>query len=465
MSEKETNTTSTENKEKEKQEQTNTNSTTESTNNQVDEEYERPGRSEGLDEFGIQLDIQQSDPNSPLYSVKTFEELGLKPELLKGVYAMGYNKPSKIQEAALPIIIQSPNNLIAQSQSGTGKTAAFTLGMLNCVDPSINAPQAICISPTKELALQTFEVISKIGQFSNIKPLLYISEIEVPKNVTNQVIIGTPGKILENVIKKQLSVKFLKMVVLDEADFIVKMKNVPNQIAMINRLLPSNVKVCLFSATFSMGVEELIKKIVQDPYTSIRLKRQELSVEKIHQYFIDCGSEDNKALILSDIYGFISVGQSIVFVHTIATAKSVHQKMVDEGHSVSLLYGKDLTTEERFKQIKDFKDGKSKVLITTNVLARGIDIPQVSLVINYDVPLDEMGKPDPVHYLHRIGRVGRFGRSGVALSFVYDQQSTNKLMNISTHLGVPLKELKSSEIESLDGILKGIRNQLTPLNN
>ncbi|EGC28501.1 hypothetical protein DICPUDRAFT_85413 [Dictyostelium purpureum] len=417
------------------------------------------------DLFNVQLEIQQSDPNSPLYSIKSFNELGLKPELLKGVYAMGYNKPSKIQEAALPIIVQSPNNLIAQSQSGTGKTAAFTLGMLNCVDPAIDAPQAICISPTKELAQQTFDVISKIGQFSDIKPLLYVPELDLPAVVKNQVIIGTPGKILTHILNRKLSIKHLKMVVMDEADFIVSMENVPTQIQQIHRLLPKQIKICLFSATFSQGVENLIKNVVPEPNVDIRLKKSDLGLQRIHQYFIDCGSESNKPFILSDLYGFISIGQSIVFVHTIQTAKTLYEKMKEDGHSVSILYGKDLSTEARFEHLKNFREGKSKVLISTNVLARGIDIPQVSLVVNYDIPLDENARPDPVHYLHRIGRVGRFGRSGVAITFVHDQSSKTKLNNIIEHLGHHIEEINASELEQLDGILKGIRNQLTPLNN
>ncbi|KAF2071098.1 hypothetical protein CYY_007584 [Polysphondylium violaceum] len=420
-------------------------------------------KSDGLiNDFDSQLEVMQSDPNSPLYSVKSFDELGLKPELLKGVYAMGYNKPSKIQETALPVIINSNENLIAQSQSGTGKTAAFTLGMLNTVDTNLNAPQAICFSPTKELALQIFEVISNIGKFSSIKPLLYIPEVDLPNKIENQIIIGTPGKLFDGITRRKILTKHVKMIVLDEADFIVASRGMQQQIGSIKQFLPQNTKVCLFSATFSLGVDQLISAMVPDPKVSLRIKRLDLSVDKIHQYYIDCDSESNKAIILSDIYGYISVGQSIVFAHTIETAKKLAEMMRADGHSISLLYGKDLSTEERFKQIKDFKEGRTKVLITTNVLARGIDILQVSLVINYDIPLDENSRPDPVSYLHRVGRVGRFGRSGVAISFVHDESSKKKLNAISEHLGRQIKELKSTEIESLDGILKGLKD-LTPL--
>jgi len=431
----------------------------------VDEPIPGLVKSDGLiNDFDSQLEVMQSDPNSPLYSVKSFDELGLKPELLKGVYAMGYNKPSKIQETALPVIINSKDNLIAQSQSGTGKTAAFTLGMLNSVDSSINAPQAICFSPTKELALQIFEVISNIGKFSTIKPLLYIPEVDIPSQVNNQILIGTPGKLFDAITKRRIITKHIKMIVLDEADYIVATRGMQQQIASLKQFLPPTAKVCLFSATFSLGVDQLISQMVPDPKVSLRIKRLDLSVDKIHQYYIDCDSEQNKSIILSDIYGYISVGQSIVFTHTIETAKKLASMMREDGHSISLLYGRDLSTEERFKQIRDFKEGKTKVLITTNVLARGIDILQVSLVINYDIPLDENNRPDPVSYLHRVGRVGRFGRSGVAISFVHDESSKNKLKAISEHLGREIKELKSSEIESLDGILKGLKD-LTPLKN
>eukprot|EP01132_Coremiostelium_polycephalum_P011382 gene11382-13938_t len=418
-------------------------------------------KSDQLNDFDAQLEVLQSDPNSPLYSVKSFEELGLKPEVLKGVYAMNYNKPSKIQETALPVILNTKDNLVAQSQSGTGKTAAFTLGMLNIVDPSINQPQAICICPSRELALQIHGVVCKLGRFTKIQPLLFIPDIQIPQTITNQVIIGTPGRMYDGLANRKINSRYIKLLVLDEADVMVDQRGHNKQTTDIKRLLPKNIKVLLFSATFSKGVENMITRFVPDPKVQIMVKRQDLSVDKIQQFYVDCGSQPNKQLILSDLYGYISVGQSIVFVHTIEMAKNLAEKMKQEGHSISLLYGRGMETEQRFKEIQDFKDGKTKVLISTNVIARGIDILQVSLVINYDLPMDENGQPDPVTYLHRVGRVGRFGRSGVAISFVHDTMSKNQLQSISKHLEREVQELKSTELDKLDGILRNLRD-LTP---
>ncbi|EGG24768.1 DEAD-box RNA helicase [Cavenderia fasciculata] len=440
-----------------------TSTTTPSTNEKGEEPIPGLVKSESLLEtFDAQLEIEQTNPNSPLYSIKSFEELGLKPEILKGVYAMGYNKPSKIQENSLPIIIQSSENLIAQSQSGTGKTAAFTLGMLNCVDETIQEPQTICICPSQELAVQIFEVVKKLGQFTTIKPILVIKEVDLPRTITNQIIIGTPGRLIDCIGRRQIGLRKMKMLVLDEADHMIGVRGMTEQSERIKDLLPKGIKILLFSATFSSSVDNYTKQYVPEPRVSIRLKREQLSVDKILQFYIDCESPSNKPHILSDIYAYISVGQSIVFVHTIETAKSLANKMREDGHSVSLLFGQGNTTEQRFAELNNFKLGKTKVLITTNVLARGIDILQVSLVINYDMPLDENERPDPVLYLHRVGRVGRFGRSGVAISLVANEHDKKKLMNIAEHLQRPVKELKKDEIEQVDEILRGLKD-LTPL--
>ncbi|EFA84669.1 DEAD/DEAH box helicase domain-containing protein [Heterostelium album PN500] len=430
-------------------------------------------KSDQLDDYNTRLVVMQSDPNSPLYSAKTFEDLKLKPEILKGVYGIGFNKPSKIQEAALPYIIDLKQNLIAQSQSGTGKTAAFSLGMLNTVDPSIPLPQAICVCPTQELAIQIHGVVCTLGKFSSIKPLLYNNNnnnnsnnnimyvYTLVKKIENQVIVGTPGKLLDLMSKRILPTQKVAMMVLDEADQMIDKRGMNDQSMKIKMFLPKSVQVLLFSATFSLGVEQYIKEFVPQPNISIRLKKEELSVDKIKQFYIDCNTPENKPLVLSDIYSYISIGQSIVFVHTKKTASQLATKMRAEGFSVSSITGDD-SADLRMEQIKLFREGKTKLLIATNILARGIDVLQVSLVINYDVPLDVEGRPDPVTYLHRIGRVGRFGRSGVAINFVKDQHDLNKILNISKHLNREIKELKRSDIESLDAILRGLKD-LTPL--
>ncbi|KYQ96745.1 DEAD-box RNA helicase [Tieghemostelium lacteum] len=419
-------------------------------------------KSDQLEDLETELVVQSSDLKSqPIYSQGTFEELNLKPELLKGVYAMGFNKPSRIQANALPVIINTKNNLVAQSQSGTGKTGAFTLGMLNCVDPKLNETQVICLSPTHELSTQIYTFVCKIGQFTNIQPLLVIPDAIIPQTIKSQIIIGTPGKVGDFLQTKKINSKHVKMFVLDEADFLVGQRGMKDQVLKIQSYLPKNVRVLLFSATFSVGVDEVINRMVKEPNVRITLKRSELSIDKILQYYINCDTSDNKSIILSELFGYISVGQAIVFVQTRATCSSLTKLMMEEGFPVSQLHG-DMTTDERDQSIKRFKEGKTKILISTNVTSRGIDILQVSLVINYDMPIDENGKPDPVLYLHRIGRVGRFGRSGVAITLVHDETSLKQITRISEHLSRPVNELQIDKLKSLSDILKNLKD-LTPL--
>eukprot|EP01133_Synstelium_polycarpum_P018945 gene18945-22671_t len=252
------------------------------------------------------------------------------------------------------------------------------------------------------------------------------------------------------------------MLVLDEADQMVDERGMMDQSIKIKQLLPQSTQILLFSATFSMGVEKTTDIFVPHPRVSIRLKREQLSVDKIRQFSIKCESDANKALILSDLYSYISIGQSIVFVQRIQSAQDLAKKMREDGHSVSLLYGRDMSSDQRNAEISAFRAGQTKVLITTNVLARGIDILQVSLVVNFDVPVDQDNHPDPVLYLHRVGRVGRFGRSGIAISFLSNDSDERKLNAISKHLGKEIQELKREDIETLDEILKGLKD-LTPL--
>ncbi|KAL6043828.1 RNA helicase required for poly(A+) mRNA export [Balamuthia mandrillaris] len=264
------------------------------------------------------LIVDQSDPTSPLYSVHSFEELGLAPELLRGVYALGYNKPSRIQEAALPIALGNPpQNLIAQAQSGTGKTAAFTLSMLSRSTPE-PYPQALCVCPTRELARQIHSVVSEMGKFSEIKPLLVVRDAPIPKTkITHQIVIGTPGKLLDLLKHRTLDTSRIKVFVLDEADEMLALQGLSPQTLRLKNALPGKGKNCqilLFSATYDDKVAKFAYQVVPKPHVSIRLERKQLSLDKIAQFYIDCGSEGNKFNVLAELYCYLSVGQSIIFV-------------------------------------------------------------------------------------------------------------------------------------------------------
>lgn len=409
---------------------------------------------QSLYEVKVKLADLQADPNSPLYSVKSFEELGLDDKLLKGLYAMKFNKPSKIQEKALPLLLKNPpENMIGQSQSGTGKTAAFSLTMLSRVDENGQYPQALCLAPARELARQTLEVIETMSKFTNITTQLLVPDAYGPGNITAQVLVGTPGTVKDLVNKRRLDLKKLKVFVLDEADNVLDMQGLGDQSLRVKKAVPASTQIVLFSATFPTNVREFAEAFAPRA-NSMELRPEELNVDGIKQLYMDCNSLEHKYEVLLDLYGLMTIGSSIIFVARTATADELARRMTAEGHKVSVLHGK-LDTATRDRLIDDFREGRSKVLITTNVLARGIDIASVTMVINYDLPVDANQKPDPETYLHRIGRTGRFGRTGVSISFVHDLKSFQVLQSIMDHFGnVKLTQVKTDDLDEVERVVK-----------
>lgn len=406
-------------------------------------------------EVKVRLADLQADPNSPLYSVKTFEELGLVPELLKGLYAMKFQKPSKIQERALPLLLQSPpRNMIAQSQSGTGKTAAFSLTMLSRVESNVCATQAISLAPSRELARQTLEVVQEMGKFTTISTKLIVPDsYEKNKPINSHIIIGTPGTVLDLIRRKMIQLGKVRVFVLDEADNMLDKQGLGDQCIRVKKFLPKDCQLVLFSATFVDEVRNYARRIVPNA-NSLELERNEVNVHAIKQLFMDCNDENHKFRVLSDLYGVLTIGSSIIFVQTKQTANMLYVELKKEGHQVSILHG-DLQNTDRDKLIDDFREGRSKVLITTNVLARGIDIPSVSMVVNYDLPLTANGNADPSTYVHRIGRTGRFGRKGIAISFIHDRSSFETLSAIQKYFGdIELIKVPTDDVDEMEQIVK-----------
>ncbi|XP_029359140.1 ATP-dependent RNA helicase DDX19B isoform X2 [Echeneis naucrates] len=402
-----------------------------------------------------QVEVLQKDPNSPLYSVKSFEELRLKPQLLQGVYGMGFNRPSKIQETALPMMLaEPPQNLIAQSQSGTGKTAAFVLAMLSHVDPNNKYPQCLCVSPTYELALQTGKVIEQMGKHYPEVKLVYAirgNKLQRGWKLEEQIVIGTPGTMLDWCSKfKFIDPKKIKVFVLDEADVMIATQGHQDQSIRIQRMLPKSCQMLLFSATFEETVWNFAQRIVPDP-NIIKLKREEETLDTIKQYFVLCNSKEEKFHALCNIYGAITIAQAMIFCHTRKTAGWLAGELSREGHQVALLSG-EMQVEQRAAVIERFRDGKEKVLVTTNVCARGIDVEQVSVVINFDLPVDKDGNPDNETYLHRIGRTGRFGKRGLAINMVDSKMSMNILNRIQEHFNKKIEKLDTDDLDEIEKI-------------
>lgn len=416
---------------------------------------------EALNEVDVKLADQQANINSPLYSANSFEELGLPENLLKGIYAMKYVKPSKVQARALPLLLSDPpTNLIGQSQSGTGKTAAFSLAMLKRVDPSIGGVQAICLAPTRELARQILDVIQGMGQFTTVTVALAGREAQAGQRsaagpLQAHIVVGTPGTILDLERRRQLDLSQVRIFILDEADVMLDRQGLGVQSLRAKSLCPPNVQTVLFSATFTDQVVEFAHAIAPNA-NSFTLKVDELTIDAIKQYYIDCQGFQGKFEMLSAIYGLLTVSQSIIFVATRDTAEQVQQHMQHEGHATSVLHG-GMTPQERDVVIDEFRSGKSKVLISTNVLARGIDVLQVSLVINFDLPQTTERMGDPETYLHRIGRTGRFGRSGVAINFVHNRHAMEVLLALERYFKKPIVYIPSDSLEAIEAKLNEMK--------
>ncbi|KAA0203647.1 hypothetical protein HAZT_HAZT004279 [Hyalella azteca] len=362
------------------------------------------------------------DPNSPLYAVKTFEALQLRPELLQGIYDMGFKLPSKIKETTLPTLLPNPpQNLIAQSQSGTGKTAALSLGLLSRIDPSRKCTQALCLSPIYELALQTAQTVMALGKHCSdvtIKCAVKGETLTRGSKITDYIVIGTPGKVLD-----WLTIKLERYCWLTAASLSwMKLKSRSPRRATRTTIVPNQV--------------------------IIRLRREEETLTNIRQMYIECPTAEDKYTAISNIYT-IPVGQLMFFCRTKQTANWLHAPMVMDGHHVTLLTG-ELSAEERLSVLTSYREGGERVLISTNVLARCIDVEQVTLVVNYDLP-ELNGAADCETYLHRIGRTGRFGKTGNAINIIDGLRSMELLQQIQKHFNLEIKKL---DYKNFDEVVK-----------
>ncbi|OAK95539.1 P-loop containing nucleoside triphosphate hydrolase protein [Phaeosphaeriaceae sp. SRC1lsM3a] len=406
----------------------------------------------------VKLADMQADPNNPLYSAKSFEELKLSEELLKGIRNMNFRKPSKIQEKALPLLLMNPaTNMIAQSQSGTGKTAAFSLNILSRIDLSRNEPQALALAPSRELARQIQGVINTMGQF--MEGLKVQAAIPDPtrrnQRFDGHVLVGTPGTVLEQLKRRLISGNTVKILVLDEADNMLDQQGMGEQCTRVKALLPKDIQTVLFSATFPPAVISYAHRFAPNANV-LTLAHEELTIEGIKQLYIDIDQDTDKYATLLKFYGLMTQASSIIFVRTRRTAEELEKRMVAEGHKVAQLSGA-LEGGDRDRVIDEFRTGAAKVLITTNVLARGIDVESVTMVINYDVPTMADGRQaDPETYLHRIGRTGRFGRVGVALTFVHDKNSWQQLHDIATYFKTDLHPIDTSDWDNVEEMIQTI---------
>jgi translation initiation factor 4A len=345
--------------------------------------------------------------------VDSFDDLDLQEGLLRGIYSYGFEKPSAIQQRAIRPVIDG-RDTIGQAQSGTGKTATFTIGALQRIDFGHKACQSLILAPTRELAQQIHKVVLALGDYMKVRCHACIGGTSVRDDIDRlrdgqHVVVGTPGRVYDMVSKCHLRIDDLLTFVLDEADEMLS-RGFKDQVYDIFKTLPPNVQVCLFSATMPPEVLDMTTKFMRDA-VRILVKKDELTLEGIRQFYVAIEKEEWKLDTLCDLYETLTITQAIIYCNTRRKVDFLADQMSKRDFTISTMHA-EMDQKERELVMREFRSGSSRVLISTDLLARGIDVQQVSLVINFDLP------QNMENYLHRIGRSGRFGRKGVAINFV-----------------------------------------------
>jgi ATP-dependent RNA helicase len=375
------------------------------------------------------------ETSSALKIYPTFDSMGLREDLTRGIYAYGFEKPSAIQQRAIVPIV-SGRDVIAQAQSGTGKTATFSISILQSIDTSVRETQALVLSPTRELAQQIQKVALALGDYMSVQVHSCIGGKNVGEDIRKleygqHVVSGTPGRVFDMISRKSLRTRNIKMLVLDEADEMLG-QGFKEQIYDVYRYLPPATQVVVVSATLTKDVLAMTKKFMNDPIR-ILVKRDELTLEGIKQFFVAVEKEEWKFDTLCDLYDTLTITQAVIFCNTRNKVDWLTDKMRKANFTVASMHG-EMPQKEREEIMQSFRNGENRVLITTDIWARGIDVQQVSLVINYDLPNNRE------LYIHRIGRSGRFGRKGVAINFV-KSDDIGILRDIEQFYGTQIDEM------------------------
>ena len=342
-----------------------------------------------------------------------FEDMGLSSEILKAVKYMGFEEASPIQSKAIPLI-QEGHDVIGQAQTGTGKTAAFGIPLLEKIDPKSKKLQAIILCPTRELAIQVADEIRKLAKYMHgIKLVPIYGGQEIVKQIRSlksgtQIVIGTPGRVMDHMRRKTIKMDHIHTVVLDEADEMLNM-GFREDIEFILNSVPEERQTVLFSATMPKPIMEITKQFQKDAQL-VKVTKKELTVPNIEQYYYEV-KEKNKEEVLARLLDIYAPKLSVVFCNTKKQVDLLVQSLLGRGYFAAALHG-DLKQEQRDRVMQGFRSGKTDILVATDVAARGIDVDEVEAVFNYDLPQDDE------YYVHRIGRTGRAGREGRAFSFV-----------------------------------------------
>ena len=382
-------------------------------------------------------EFNEKNSQSSYSDLNSWDDLpNVRNDLLRGIYAYGFENPSPIQKKAI-VPMFDKKDIIAQAQSGTGKTGCFTISTLQLIDVEFEETQAMILSPTRELSIQTKKVVDNIGsQFKKLQTHLLIGGTSTDADIESlysnpHIIIGCPGRVHDMLRRKKLQADKLKLIILDEADEMLS-QGFKEQVYNIFQYLPKDIQVALFSATMPDALNSLTERFMRDPI-KILVKAEQLTLEGIEQFYIALESDDQKYETLKDLYGILSLSQCIIYCNSVKRVQDLYDAMINDKFPVSQIHSQ-MDKEDRNKSYESFIQGNTRVLISSNVTARGIDVQQVSTVINFDIPKCTHA------YLHRIGRSGRWGRKGKGINFV-TRRDIKRIREIEQHYHTEIREL------------------------
>jgi translation initiation factor 4A len=391
----------------------------------------------------------------------TFDSMDefLSEELMRGIFGFGFEYPSKIQREVIPKIIAN-EDVVAQSQSGTGKTGCFVISALAKIDPKIKKPQVIILAHTKELAKQIYTVVGELSKYMGIKLSFSVGLTNKKENIEttkkSHIIIGTPGRVCDLTSNNHYDKDELKLLIMDEGDKLLCDDFIEPLTSIITNM-NHKIQFCVFSATFDNEIIETAKTFMENPYVKT-IENDKVSLEQIYQFRIRLYDEINnwkdininKIDIVNEIYGKLNISQCIIFVNHFKNAELLCRAMRSNNHQVNYITGK-MSREDREMVFKDFRNGEYRTLISTDLLGRGIDVQQIGIVINFDIPR-ENGDSDNAQYIHRVGRSGRFGKRGVAINLVSVKEQ-NLIDNIESKYGITIRDMPDPEY--VNSILNG----------
>jgi len=378
-------------------------------------------------------------PSDDVKLYKEFDEMNLPENLLRGVYAYGFEKPSAIQEKGI-VPIAEGRDVLAQAQSGTGKTGTFVIGSLARVDEAIKKPQVLVLVHVRELAQQIEKVAKALGSFMNLQVLCAVGGNPLRDDIRQleggaQFIVGTPGRVFDLVNRNVLDRSEIRVLIMDEADQMLEDLFYKQVMCILEKGFPEKTRVALFSATMPEQVVEVANKILNNP-VRVLIKPAAVRLEGIQQFFVPLDREDHKFECICDLYKNLNISQAVIFCNKRQKAEMLAERMTAQGYPVTCLHG-ELEKPERTRRMKQFIEGSTRVMVATDIIARGIDVQQISLVINYELPTNRE------NYVHRIGRAGRFGRKGTTINMLLPEEE-GMMKDISEHYDMKVLPLPDS---------------------